>query len=122
MERRTAASRVESAPPPSDMLATAGLTAFAVTQSMPPTTPAVGPEPRQFSTLTATTLAPFASPYREPAMVAATCVPWPLQSVLLPSPEVLVPHDARPPNVVCVVRTPVSMMYAVTLDAVVSYW
>ena len=30
------------------------------------------------------------------------------------------PQVARPPNVVCVVRTPVSMMYAVTLDAVVS--
>src|SRR5690349_17936435 len=119
MERRTAASRVASAPPPSDMLATAGLTWFAVTQSIPPTTPAVVPEPEQFSTLTATTLAAFARPYSAPAMVPPTCVPWPLQSVLLPSPEVLVPHVARPPNVECVVRTPVSMTYAVTLDAVV---
>ncbi len=122
MERCTAASRVASAPPPSDMLATAGFTAFAVTQSMPPTTPAVVPEPWQFSTLTATTLAPLARPYCEPAMLPATCVPCPWQSLLLPSPEVLVPQVARPPNVVCVVRTPVSMMYAVTLDAVVSYW
>ena len=50
-----------------------------------------------------------------------TCVPCPLQSVLLPSPVVLVPQTARPPNSGWVVRMPVSITYAVTLLAVVEY-
>ena len=44
------------------MFATAGLTAFAVTQSMPATTCAVVPEPAQFSTRTATSDTPLATP------------------------------------------------------------
>jgi hypothetical protein len=78
------------------------------------------PEPEQLSTFTATRRTPFASPYCEPPMVPATCVPWPLQSVLLPSPLVLVPQEARLPNVWWVTRMPVSITYAVTLEAVSS--
>jgi hypothetical protein len=112
-------SIVESIPPPRLMLATAGAPAAccAVTQSMPAVTPAVVPEPLQFSTFTATRRTPFARPNCVPPIVPATCVPWPLQSVLLPSPVVLVPHTARPPNVWWVVRMPVSITYAVTLEA-----
>src|SRR5690349_4955807 len=84
MERSTAASRVELAPPPSDMLATAGLTALAVTQSMPAMTPAVVPLPLQSSTRTATRLTDLATPYVVPPTVPATCVPCPLQSSALP--------------------------------------
>src|SRR5438132_1428002 len=54
IERTTAASRVLSAPPPRLMLATAGLIALAVTQSMPATTPEVLPLPLQSSTRTPT--------------------------------------------------------------------
>jgi hypothetical protein len=47
--RRTASSTEVFAPPPSDMFATAGLTWFAVTQSIPAMTPLqVVPEPLQF--------------------------------------------------------------------------
>jgi hypothetical protein len=56
----------------------------------------------------------------EPPIVPATCVPCPLQSVSLPSPVVLVPQLARPVKSSCVVRMPVSMMYAVTLKAVLA--
>src|SRR5690606_3273000 len=67
MALRTAASSVLSAPPPSDMLATAGLTALRATQSMPATTWAVVPEPELFSTRTATIFAFLATPYALPA-------------------------------------------------------
>jgi hypothetical protein len=62
MERRTASSIEVEAPPPSDMFTTAGLTAFAVTQSMPATTPESVPPPSQPSTRTATSRAPLATP------------------------------------------------------------
>lgn len=62
IELRTAVSSVLSAPPPRLMLATAGLTAFWVTQSTPETTPAVVPLPEQLSTLTATSRTPLATP------------------------------------------------------------
>src|SRR5512139_3162259 len=104
------------------MLATAGPEVWLpVTQSIPAATPANEPEPAQSSTFTATRCTPLARPYSAPPMVPETCVPWPLQSVLLPSPVVLVPQVARPPKVLCVVRIPVSITYAVTLDAVVEY-
>ena len=81
------------------MLATAGPdVCWAVTQSMPATTPAKVPLPAQFSTLTATSRTPLATPYVVPPIVPATWVPWPLQSVLLPSPVVFVPQIARPPK------------------------
>src|SRR5829696_697806 len=98
------------------MLATAGPdTWLLVTQFTPVTMPVNEPEPEQLSTLTATRRVVFATPYWLPPMVPATWVPWPWQSVLLPSPTVLVPQTARPPNVVCVVRMPVSMTYPVTV-------
>ncbi len=75
MAPRTAASRALSAPPPRDMLATAGLTAFRATQSMPATTWAVVPEPELFSTRTPTTFAFLATPWALPATVPATWVP-----------------------------------------------
>jgi hypothetical protein len=52
-----------------------------------------------------------------PPTVPATCVPCPLQSVLAARDE-LYTLLARPPKWVCVVRMPVSMMYAYTLTAV----
>src|SRR5919202_472404 len=96
MERRTAASRVASTPPPSLMFATAGLTALAVTQSMPAVTPAVSPLPVQSSTRTATSCTPFATPYRPPPTVPATCVPWPLQSSADPPSTASKPLAAVP--------------------------
>ena len=99
------------------MFATDGVARLAVTQSTPAMTPAVVPLPAQSSTLTATSLTPLATPYCEPPTVPATCVPWPLQSVLLVS-TVSRPQVARPPKSWCVIRMPVSMMYAVTFDAV----
>ena len=109
IELATALSSVVLAPPPRLMLATAGFTAFEVTQLTPLITPAVVPLPEQLSTLTATRRTPLATPYLVPPTVPATCVPWPLQSVLLVS-TVLVPQVARPPKSLCVVRMPVSMM------------
>ena len=71
------------------MFATAGLIAFAVTQSMPLITPEYEPEPLQPSTLTPVTGAPGATPTTSEALslaaiVPATCVPCPLQSAFLP--------------------------------------
>src|ERR1700754_2416119 len=116
----TAASSAASAPPPRLMFATAGFTAFWVTQSMPATTPSVVPEPLQSSTRTATICTSLASPYVEPPMVPDTCVPWPLQSVAsLSLSTASKPDVARPPHSGWVLSTPVSMMYACTLLAVV---
>jgi hypothetical protein len=93
------------------MLATAGRTAFWVTQLTPEMTPAVVPPPVQLSTRTPTSFTDFATPYVEPPTVPATCVPWPLQSVALLSLSMKsCPLTARPPNWLCVVRMPVSMM------------
>lgn len=60
---------------------------FEVTQSMPAITPAVVPEPLLSSTRTATMFAFLATPYVEPAIVVATCVPWPLPSEAVVSPS-----------------------------------
>jgi hypothetical protein len=96
-------------PPPNDMLATAGFTAFARTQSMPAMTWLYEPLPAQFSTRTATRLTALATPYSPPPTVPATCVPWPLQSCpFCPSPMKSAPTEARPPNSLCPVRMPVS--------------
>lgn len=93
------------------MLATAGLTALAVTQSMPATTPAVVPEPLLFSTRTPTILAFLATPCAVPATVPATCVPWPLPSCdTLSLSTASKPLKARPPKSLWLMRTPVSMM------------
>lgn len=97
------------------MFATEGPFALEETQSMPATMPAVEPVPSQPSTRTGTTSAPLATPYREPAVVPATCVPWPLQSLLpRPSSTAVTPGSMRPRNSEWEARTPVSMMKAVT--------
>src|SRR5262245_7734231 len=62
----------EENPPPSDMLATAGLMWFVRTQSMPAITPEFVPEPLQLSTRTARNLMDFATPYFVPPTVPAT--------------------------------------------------
>src|SRR5262245_57066743 len=112
-ERRTASSSARSAPPPRLMLATAGFVWLAVTQSMPATTPAVEPEPEQLNTRTAYSITFLATPKVLPPTVPATCVPWPLQSLpFCPSLTASWPTDARPPNSLCEIRMPVSMMYA----------
>ncbi|KOX51979.1 hypothetical protein ADL08_02865 [Streptomyces sp. NRRL F-6492] len=80
IDLRTASSRTVSTPPPRLMLATAGLTAFCVTQSMPATTWAVVPEPWLLRTRTPTIFAFLATPYEVPATVPATWVPWPWPS------------------------------------------
>lgn len=97
------------------MLATEAPLWFCVTQSMPATTCSVVPEPLSSSTRTATTFAFLATPCEVPAMVPATCVPWPLPSSALSSLSTASKPDvARPPKSLWVVRTPVSMTYAVT--------
>src|SRR5205085_6022975 len=107
----TASSRACDAPPPRDMLATAGLMAFCATQFTPAITPAFVPEPEQLRTRTAMSETPFATPYVEPPTVPATCVPCPAQSMpFWPSPTSSTPTDARPPNCVCEIRMPVSTM------------
>src|SRR4051812_11847756 len=97
------------------MLATAGCTACAATQSMPAMTPDVGPLPLQSSTRTATSFTALATPYVVPPTVPDTCEPWPLQSTAVP-PAVIssMPVEARPAYSVCVKLMPVSMMYTVT--------
>jgi hypothetical protein len=97
------------------MLATAGPVAFSVTQSMPATTWAVVPEPWSSRTRTATMFAFLATPWAVPATVAATCVPWPLPSSAVSSLSMASkPYEARSPKSSWEMRTPVSMMYAVT--------
>src|ERR1044072_7387593 len=81
IEACTAASIAVSTPPPRLMFATAGLTAFWVTQSMPASTCSVVPEPLQLSTRTPTSWTSLARPKVEPPIVPDTCVPWPWQSV-----------------------------------------
>src|SRR3954464_15097477 len=71
IERWVASSRAGSASPPRLMLATAGFTAFAVTQSTPATTCAVVPEPLQFRTRTAHSVTFFAIPNVLPPTVPA---------------------------------------------------
>ena len=58
----TAWSSASESPPPSDMLATAGFTALAASQSTPAITPALEPEPLQPSTRTECTVAFLATP------------------------------------------------------------
>ena len=67
----------EEKPPPSDMLATAGLMWFTRTQSRPAMIPEVDPDPLQLSTRTPRSIAPFATPYVWLATVPPTCVPCP---------------------------------------------
>ena len=62
VELVTAAFSVLEKLPPKLMLAAAGRTLFAVTQSIPAITPAVLPEPVQPSTRTATSFTFFATP------------------------------------------------------------
>lgn len=82
--RATAVSRAWLGAPPMLRFATAGvagdLAAFFTIHSIPPTMADSRPSPRQSATFTATREAPFATPYVLPPTVAATCVPWPLQS------------------------------------------
>ena len=58
----TAWSSAEDLPPPSDMLATAGLAWFAVTQSTPAITSELRPMPAQLSTRTPCRDTPLATP------------------------------------------------------------
>ena len=62
IELLIAASSALEAPPPRLMLATAGRTRLAVTQSTPGITPEVDPEPLQSSTRTACSVTPLATP------------------------------------------------------------
>ncbi len=104
------------------MLATASTGATSVTQSTPSITPAFEPEPPQSRTRTATRSTSLATPHFAPPTVPATCVPCPLQSfVPLPSLIAEKPLVARPSNVLCVMRMPVSMTYTVTPRPVESY-
>ena len=82
------------------MFATAGLAALAVTQSMPLITPDQLPLPLQPSTFTPVSGAPGATPTTSlassrAAIVPATCVPWPLQSVFLPLAKLTWPTRLR---------------------------
>ena len=105
---RAVSSELE-APPPRLMFATAGLTWFCVTQSMPATTPDVVPEPVQSRTRTGWRVTFLAMPYVVPRMVAETCGPCPWQSVVpLPSLIAVKPLPTRPVNSTCVARMPVS--------------
>ena len=97
------------------MLATAGGRACAVTQSMPAMIAEYDPLPPQSSTRTATSLTSLATPYVEPPIVPATCVPCPLQSLATASLSTKSqPLRARPPNSWWLIRMPVSSTYAVT--------
>ena len=71
-------------PPPSDMFATAGLSACVRTQSSAVMIPDVEPEPLQLSTRTARSFTFLAMPHWAPPIVPATCVPWPWQSAPVP--------------------------------------
>src|SRR2546423_11468023 len=116
IEARTASSSARSAGPPRLRLATAGLTAFAVTQSIPAMICEYDPLPEQSSTRTPTNCTLLATPKVAPPMVPATCVPCPLQSSATGSLSMKSqPLLARPPNSTCVVRSPVSMTYACTV-------
>ena len=111
MELVTAVSSAALVPaPPRLMLATAGLTALAVTQSTPAMTWSKVPEPAQLSTRTPTSWTPLATPKELPPTVPATCVPCPWQSSASASLSMKSkPWLARPPKSVCVIRMPVSM-------------
>ncbi|GAB3811010.1 hypothetical protein GCM10027605_50330 [Micromonospora zhanjiangensis] len=110
IELATALSSVVLAPPPRLMFATAGLTALAVTQLTPATTPEVLPLPEQSSTRTPTSRTALATPYEVPPTVPATCVPWPLQSSAEPPSTASYPLLALPPKSLWENRMPVSMM------------
>src|SRR6266545_1156290 len=115
IEFETAVASAVDSPTPRLMLATAGERWLLVTQSTPEITPEVVPEPVQSRTRTANRRAFFATPQVAPPTVPDTCVPWPLQSfVPLPSFTAVKAPEARPPKSTCVVRMPVSMMYAFT--------
>src|SRR6187455_1312414 len=82
----TASSTAVLTPPPRLILATAGFTALALTQSMPLMTSEYEPDPLHPRTLTAVSGAPGTMPttsrlLSRAATVPATCVPWPLQSL-----------------------------------------
>lgn len=88
--------------PPSDMLTTTPLghervRASVTTKFMPLMTPELVPEPEALSTLTPRSVVRLATPYLVPPMVPATCVPWPLPSVLELSTK-LATWEARPPK------------------------
>ena len=68
-------SSAVDAPPPRLMLATAGRTRLAVTQSTPAITPALEPDPLQESTRTAKRVTLLATPKVDPPTVPETWVP-----------------------------------------------
>src|SRR5687767_9075643 len=110
IEAATAASRSGNELPPRLMLATAGNTAFAVTQSTPAITCVKEPKPAQSSTRTATRFTSLATPQVVPPTVPDTCVPWPLQSSAMGSLSMKSnPWLACPPKSLCVIRIPVSI-------------
>jgi hypothetical protein len=74
----TALSKDVLAPPPKDKVAIEARPedrADVATKFSPETMSVVEPEPASLSTFTATTFAAFATPHRDPAAVAAVCVP-----------------------------------------------
>src|SRR5207247_9104963 len=76
----TESSRACDAPPPRDMLATAGRMRFCATQLTPAMTPELAPDPLQLRTPTATSPTPFATPYVPPPTAPVTCGPGPLHA------------------------------------------
>merc|ERR1740121_1492603 len=117
--------RAEEKPPPSDMEATAGLIAFLPTQSIELVIPNVVPDPESLRTFTACRVTPLATPNCFPPTVPAQCVPWPCLSkahptsplhslTVKPSHAVSSVGMARSSKSWCVVRMPVSKMYACT--------
>ena len=78
IELRTAVSISVLGSPPMLRLATAGLTAFLVTQSMPAAIVASSPEPLHLMTRTATIWTFLSTPKLVPPIVPATCVPCPV--------------------------------------------
>src|SRR4051794_33886532 len=96
---------------------------WSTTQSSAAIRSLVLPDPSQSSTRTDTILADLATPYVFPAMVPATCVPWPKQSVAVRSlPTKSYPLTARPPNWEWLSRTPESMTKTVAPPPSVAYW
>ena len=72
---------IDVAPPPPDCCICCCCCA---THAMPASTLALLPVPEQSNTRTGCSVTQRATPKLEPATVADTCVPWPLQSAALP--------------------------------------
>src|SRR4051794_21085045 len=97
-------------------LATAGLTACAVTQSIPASTVLASVVPEQPATRTATSWARTSTPTSSAPTSPATRVPWPLQSWAVPSLSTKsYPLVARPAKSGCAILMPLSTTYTCTV-------